>query len=147
MKYRTIVADPPWEYPEGFAKGSSNGFVHTDLPYPSMTLRQIVELRVDILKVRHIAEDDARLFIWTTNRYLEDTFPIIRSWGFKYAQTLVWAKTNASPIGGSVAPIDAEYLLVCTRGAPPRNRTLGRIRHSCCSSRPLPETRRVPRPR
>ena len=127
MRYRTIVADPPWEYdatpmrvPTGrsWTPDETGQIASRELPYPSMTLKEIAEVRVGILKVRHIADEDARLFIWTTNRYLPDTFPIITAWGFKYAQTLVWAKTNPTPFGGSVAPIGAEYLVVATRGSP-----------------------------
>ncbi len=119
MRYRTIVADPPWESKGlpmrqsdgGWKPGESGQIVVRDLPYPSMTLREIAELRIGIFKVTHIAEPDARLFIWTTNRYLPDAFPIIRAWGFEYRQTIVWAKSNPNPNGGSVAPIGAEYLL------------------------------------
>lgn len=117
MTYRTIVADPPWEY-DGFSRGHNGGFIQAALPYPSMTLRQIADLRVGMFKVRHLGAPDSRLFIWTTNRYLPDTFPIIQAWGYEYVQTLVWQKTNPNPNGGSVAPIGAEYLLVCVKGKP-----------------------------
>lgn len=44
------------------------------------------------------------LFLWTTNRYLGDSFDVLGAWGFRYRQTIVWRKTNAQPVGGSVAP-------------------------------------------
>ncbi len=56
--YRTIVADPPWEYPEGFATrsrtpGKWTGPVrHYDLPYPSMTIAEIEALPVQELAGR-----------------------------------------------------------------------------------------------
>ena len=117
MKYRTIVADPPWHYERfvGRTAGGGSGWQAHDLPYPSLTVPEIMALPVGDL-----AEPDARLFCWTTNRYLPDTFNILRAGGFRYQQTLVWRKTNASPYPGAVAVIDVELLLVAQRGTPGR---------------------------
>lgn len=116
VKYRTIVADPPWEY-EGFVPSrTGDRFWHRELPYSMMPLEDIADLPVS-----ELSEKDCRLFLWTTNRYLGAAFDIARRWGFEYQQTLVWRKTgNPSPMGGSVAPNGAEYLLVCRRGFPAR---------------------------
>jgi hypothetical protein len=41
-RYRTIVADPPWQYDGGVSFGGSPGKLHgTELPYPSMPLSEI----------------------------------------------------------------------------------------------------------
>ncbi len=114
-RYRTIVADPPWDYSDGFANNPKPGTKGwKPLPYPSMSVWQIAALPVDDL-----AERDARLFMWTTNRYLRQSFIVLDAWGFTYRQLLVWHKTgNPSPFGGSVAPIHAEFLHVATRGKP-----------------------------
>lgn len=116
-RYRTIVADPPWPYKEAFAQLHSRaGRVTKPLPYPSMEVEEIAAL-----PVREMAEADARLFCWTTNRFLPDTFGVLAAWGFDYKQAVVWHKAgNPSPWGGSVAPNHAEYLLVATRGKPER---------------------------
>lgn len=117
--YRTIVADPPWPY-EGFAsahtiKGKAQAVQVNPLPYSGMGVDVICRLPVG-----EMAANDARLFLWTTNRYLRDAFDAIDAWGFRYAQTLIWRKTgNPSPFGGSVAPNHAEFLLVAVKGAPP----------------------------
>ena len=127
MRYRTIVADPPWPYPEGFARGVGghphrNGrtprgkYLHLPLPYASMTLAQIRNL-----PVRDLSQTDARLFLWTTNRYLPVAFGVVTLWGFTYRQMIVWDKRpNVNPIAGSVAANAAEFLLVGTRGKPER---------------------------
>lgn len=115
MRYRTIVADPPWEYEDGnVALGPGHGDLRPrqPLPYPSMTLAEIVALRPP-------AHRDARLFLWTTNRYLHDAFYVVKAWGFEYRQTLVWHKTDVN-LAGSVAPNSAEFVLVATRGNPRR---------------------------
>lgn len=116
-RYRTIVADPPWDY-EGFATAPAGerkrGLKpkHAALPYGAMDLEAIRSLPVSDL-----ASADCRLFLWTTNRYLPASFGVAEAWGFTYAQALVWHKTgNPSPFGGSVAPIHAEFLIVAKRG-------------------------------
>jgi N6-adenosine-specific RNA methylase IME4 len=79
----------------------------------------MTEDEVRDLPIRDLADVACRLFLWTTSRYLPVSFEILRGWGFRYKQTLVWHKTgNPSPFGGSVAPNHAEFLLVATRGAP-----------------------------
>jgi N6-adenosine-specific RNA methylase IME4 len=109
--YRTIVADPPWEYDEGFAFKDGDQFRHQALPYSSMTVEAILELPVRPL----VDQKGCALFLWTTNRFLGDAFDVLGCWGFRYRQTLVWRKTNPQPVGGSVAP-NAEFLLVARRG-------------------------------
>lgn len=143
MSYRTIVADPPWEYPEGFVsvwpEGQSRGgeVAVRELPYSSMTVAAIADL-----PVRNLATKDARLFLWTTNRFLPEAFSVLESWGARYRQTLVWHKTNPSPLGGSVAPNSCEYVLVATWGNPKRLGrakssvvTCPRVKESFCDSR------------
>ncbi len=115
MKYRTIVADPPWEYPEGFVghnrtPGKWSRRVEKPLQYPALSVEAIAAL--DVPADRH-----ANLFLWTTQKYLPDALGILGAWGFRYRQTLVWHKSSCSPLGGSVSPNDVEFLLVARRGA------------------------------
>ena len=119
MRYRTIVADPPWHY-EPFVSinrtvgKTYNRRVTKPLPYESMA---VDEMRA--LPVGELADKDCFLWCWTTNRYLPDVFPIIGAWGFKYAQTIVWRKLKfGSPFGGTVAPNRAEYLILARKGSP-----------------------------
>jgi N6-adenosine-specific RNA methylase IME4 len=116
--YQTIVADPPWPYPEGFptqsrTPGKWAGAVRTKpLPYSLMTLNAI-----RAMPVADLAAKDARLFLWTTNRYLGDAFSVLEAWGVRYRQALVWHKLDGN-MGGSVAPCSAEFLLVGVWGSP-----------------------------
>ena len=115
MKYRTIVADPPWEYPEGFALGPGHGELEVrPLPYPAMSYTE-----VKTLPIESFADTDCRLFLWTTNRWLGDAFVLLEGWSFDYRQTLVWHKLGVN-LPGSVAPNSAEFLLVATKGKPQR---------------------------
>lgn len=118
-RYRTIVADPPWEYDEGFALGPGHGMLEVrPLPYKAMSLSDIHSL-----PVFDLSAPDCRLFLWTTNRYLPASFSVLESWGFIYRQTLVWHKLDAN-LPASVAPNSAEFLIVGTRGRPARLATL-----------------------
>ena len=124
-KYKTIVADPPWQVKAGRNLGGyvvENGkqiFDQThqksrQLAYPSMSVEEICAL-----PVRDIAEENAHLYIWTINRYVEQAYQVARAWGFTPSTLLVWAKT---PFGGGLGGaygISTEFVLFCRRGALP----------------------------
>lgn len=123
--YATIVADPPWAYEEGFVNGPARGEGWSNrhsLPYSPMPLEAIKALPVAEL----VGSSGAFLFLWTTNRYLPDAFDVAKAWGFRYRQTLVWKKGDASPFPGAVAPNEAEFLLVARRGGIKRTGTTPR---------------------
>ena len=124
MKYRTIVADPPWPYPDGFARnkggrygdGTQEGWVRRELPYQSAGVEEIAAL-----DVAGLADTDCRLWLWATNRYLHDAFHVTEAWGFRYRQTIVWRKTgNPNPWVAHIAPAHSEFLVVAVRGKPAR---------------------------
>jgi N6-adenosine-specific RNA methylase IME4 len=121
--YRTIVADPPWDHSDGTGwdpgdadhrrrpEMPSRGQKRTTgLPYGTMSLEEI-----RALPVRTMAEDDAHLYLWTTNRYLRDAYGVADAWGFKVVKPLVWCK---EPMGFMGRPYtsSAEFVLFCRRG-------------------------------
>ena len=83
-KYRTIVADPPWDYPDGVPNNPKGRRNNQPFPYAGMSTDEI-----EALPVRGLADRDCRLFLWTTNRYLHDAFHVLGAWGFTFAQVLV----------------------------------------------------------
>jgi N6-adenosine-specific RNA methylase IME4 len=112
--YATIVADPPWAYDEGWPKfGDRAGIPHdrTPLPYSAMGLEAIAAL-----PVQNLAARDAHLYLWTTNRYVPDAFDIVKAWGFRYAQILVWCKPPMGVGPGGAFSITTEFLLFARRG-------------------------------
>jgi N6-adenosine-specific RNA methylase IME4 len=117
--YRTIVADPPWDYGKktwaSITHGGKGSRIERDLPYATMTIGAI-----SALPVASLADADCRLFLWATNRHLPDAFAVLGAWGFTYTQGLIWRKTgNPSPFAGSGVALQAhEYLLVAKRGKP-----------------------------
>lgn len=113
-RYRTIVADPPWHY-EGFGVGIGSGKGgRKPMPYDTMSVAEIAAL-----PVAGLADDNAHLYLWTTTRYLRDAFDVAKAWGFRYGQTLVWAKpTRATMLGGAFG-CNVEFVLFCRRGVLP----------------------------
>ena len=114
-KYRVIYADPPWKY-------NNSGVIVTDTGaevypralkhYPDMTIAELCEMGAT---VKDMAEDNAVLFLWVTSPLLEESFEVIRSWGFKYKTSFVWDKIAHN--FGHYNSVRHEFLLVCTRGS------------------------------
>ncbi len=88
MKYKTILADPPWKQ-TNTAKWSIRPNRAERLPYPTMTVEEICALPIGDL-----ADDGCHLWLWTTNEYLEDGFKVMRAWGFKYLVPVTWVKPS-----------------------------------------------------
>ena len=105
-KYRVIYADPPWSYGNSMPDYATDQRDH----YPVMAMSDICAL-----PVREWAEDDAVLFLWVTSPILEESFQVIRAWGFKYKASFVWDKVLHNM--GHYNSVRHEFLLVCTRGS------------------------------
>jgi N6-adenosine-specific RNA methylase IME4 len=104
VKYRTIVVDPPWPYPEGFNGWGSR----KPLPYSVMTVDEI-----GALPVRDLAEHEhGYIFLWTTSKHLPSAFDVVRRWGFSYRQTLTWDKGNVGSGLGGLFATTTEFILV-----------------------------------
>ena len=121
MKYRTIVADPPWQYlKSAVTEGKSR--LYAEDRYATMTMEKIAAL-----PVREVAADNAHLYLWVTNPRLyhdrhdhQGTTPydIMRAWGFDYRTTLTWVKGNGAGMGAYYR-IDTEHVLFGIRGNAP----------------------------
>ena len=103
-----------------------------DLPYPTMKLDDIKNLNV-----KELAEKDAHLYLWTINKYLEQSYDVARKWGFKPVTLITWCKPqHGLGLGGSFVQT-TEYLLLCKRGNLKTNKGVNttwiahkRLRHS-----------------
>ncbi|MDD5017167.1 MAG: MT-A70 family methyltransferase [Eubacteriales bacterium] len=103
-KYRIIYADPPWQYGNTMETGNA------EFHYPTMPLKDICEL-----PIKELAEDNAVLFLWVTSPMLEESFEVIKAWGFKYKTSFIWDKVGHGQ--GYYNSVRHELLLVCTRGS------------------------------
>jgi N6-adenosine-specific RNA methylase IME4 len=81
------------------------------LPYQAMSLPDI-----EALPVLSSAEDDAHLYLWTTQRFLQDSFSVAESWGFTVSATLVWCKAPRGLHMGGAFRSSVEFCHFCRRG-------------------------------
>ena len=104
-KFKTILADPPWPTLQTGARGA-------DRHYDLMSIDDI-----KAMPIADLAEDNAHLWIWTTNAALEEAFDVVRAWGFVPRSTLTWVKPR---LGLGVYLRNAtEQLIFATRGRAP----------------------------
>ena len=117
MKYATIVADPPWPMPSGGPRGGTrvwNPGRPSALPYATMMIEEIAALPVG-----ELAQDDAHLYVWTVNAFLERTYGLTRAWGFRPSQVLTWAKSPRGLGMGGAFTNTTEFILFARRGSLP----------------------------
>ena len=111
MRYRTIVADPPWDIGDFPRNLHAQGQGTKPCPYPTMNNDEIAAIPVASPAAR-----DAHLYLWTTNQFLEASYGIARSWGFRPTKLLVWCKApKGRGLGGTFASA-TEYVLFSRRG-------------------------------
>jgi N6-adenosine-specific RNA methylase IME4 len=125
QRYRTIVADPPWDHSDGTGLNlHGDATVTTTLPYQTMTVEEI-----KALPVARWAEGDkwhvngdrggCNLFLWTTARYLVAAHEVCEAWRFKPTAVLVWCKPPRGFGMGGTFKNNVEFVVVGRRGSPP----------------------------
>jgi N6-adenosine-specific RNA methylase IME4/ParB-like chromosome segregation protein Spo0J len=114
-KFPVIYADPPWRYEhvESESRAIENH-------YPTMSLDEICALDIG-----SISTDDCVLFLWTTSPKLEESFRVIREWGFTYRTCAVWDKEKIGM--GYYFRQQHELLLVATKGNIPAPEPSARV--------------------
>ncbi len=98
--FQSIVADPPWRYESG-----------NSLPYPTMDIEEI-----KAMPVAEIADENATLWLWTTNAHLRVAFDVIEAWGFEYRTLLTWVKDRMGT--GEWLRGQTEHCMLGIRGRP-----------------------------
>jgi N6-adenosine-specific RNA methylase IME4 len=91
-KFRTILADPPWQFQNRTGKIAPEH--HRLSRYPTMELTDICALPVE-----GCTTETAHLYMWVPNALLPDGLRVMESWGFTYKSNLVWHKVRKD--GGS----------------------------------------------
>lgn len=86
-KFRTILADPPWQFQNKTGKVAPE---HKRLNrYDTMTLDDILALPVP-----SVIDETAHLYLWVPNALLPDGLRVLQAWGFQYKSNLVWHKVR-----------------------------------------------------
>ena len=116
--YRCILADPPWYYGRSWDTGSKNALVQTTkaepMPYEQMKIDEI-----KALPVGDLAADQCDLYLWVTQKYLPDSFDVLKAWGFRYCQALTWCKAPMGTGQGGLYCPTTEFLILGRRGKMP----------------------------
>lgn len=105
-KYQIIVVDPPWEIQKIQRRVRPN---QVEMDYPMMSLGEIKALPIGAL-----ASDKSVLFLWTIDKYLYESKPILEGWGFNYHLTMAWDKCNGMAMYGFHR--QTEFVLVGLKG-------------------------------
>lgn len=104
-KFRTILADPPWEVQQKGGRGAERH-------YSLMSLD-----RIKAMPVQDLVEPDAHLWLWVTNATLRDGYDVAEAWGFTVRSPLTWIKFRLGL--GVYLRNTTEHLLFGTRGKAP----------------------------
>lgn len=98
-KFRTIMADPPWPYEAPGKIGQTLEHrpnrdstlaclgAGSVARYGKMSMREL-----KTLCVREVSEDDAHLYLWTTNSFMVEAHDLARCWGFEPKTIITWGK-------------------------------------------------------
>lgn len=108
-RYQAIVLDPPWDWGD---EGDEDQFGRARPTYGTMKFDEIADLPVD-----ELAEDNAHIYLWITNRSLPKGFRLLDEWGFRYVTTLTWGKPHFGM--GNYFRGQTEHVLFGVRGSLP----------------------------
>ncbi len=106
--YDVIAIDPPWDIGEPFGIDSSAGY--NPLQYPTMSIDEIKALEIP-------CADDCHVFLWTTQKFLSQSFGVLESWGLQYGCTFTWVK-NGGPQPLGYPQYTTEFFIYAKKGSP-----------------------------
>lgn len=86
-KYRTIYADPPWQFQNRTGKVAPE--------HKRLTRYETMELDdIKTLPINEIAEEKSHLYLWVPNALLPNGLEVMKAWGFEYKTNLIWEKVR-----------------------------------------------------
>ncbi len=104
-RFKTILADPPWDEQQRGDRGAASH-------YQLMSLDAI-----KAMPVSELAAPDAHCWLWVTNATLRAGYDVMEAWGFSPRSPLTWIKPR---IGlGQYLRNATEHLILGTRGNAP----------------------------
>lgn len=124
MKYRAILADPPWRYETWSGKGRDR--CPDARPFKGSPTRHYEVMSwPELLAMEIPAADDCALFLWVTDPMLPKGLELMEAWGFTFKTVaFTWVKTGKSapfPMGtGYWTRANPEMCLLGTKGKPKR---------------------------
>lgn len=104
-RYHVLVVDPPWHY----EKRNEDATHRANCPYPTMPTDEIAAMEMP-------AEDNAILWLWTTNAFMHDAYHILESWDFAPKTILTWVKDRMGT--GDWLRGKTEHCILAVKGKP-----------------------------
>lgn len=139
-RFRTILADPPWQFINRTGKVAPE---HARLTrYGTMSTQAICQL-----PIQNLAQDTAHLYLWVPNAMLPDGLAVMAAWGFTYKANIVWHKvrkdggSDGRGVGFYFRNV-TELLLFGVRGKHARTEAPGRSQVNYMSSRKREHSRK-----
>ena len=96
-EFRTIIADPPWDYSRKISGGGTSGYspVHHSRGGSRGAANHYKTIKTeDIarLPVADVTASEAHLYLWTTGAFMVEAHHIAESWGFSPKGVIPWIK-------------------------------------------------------
>ncbi len=122
-RFHTIVADPPWDYTLSRKRHAGHGTIWglADDHYKTMDFERIKRLNVE-----RYADNNAHLYLWVTNAFMEEGLELVRKWGFIQKTILTWVKPQMGM--GRYYRNNTEHVLFAVKGSLPP------LRHNALTS-------------
>jgi len=86
LRYRVIVADPPWHFDLYSERGNAKS--------PQAHYATMPTAEIEALPVGHLAAGDCVLALWATAPMLPVACRVLVAWGFRYVTFDAWAKQS-----------------------------------------------------
>jgi N6-adenosine-specific RNA methylase IME4 len=83
--FRTVVIDPPWPM-EKIQRDVRPNQVEFD--YMTMSIEEIKEFPLQ----KFMSKDGCHVYMWTTQKFLQNSFDVFNAWGVKYQCLMTWVK-------------------------------------------------------
>ena len=107
--YSTILIDPPWDWGD---EGDVDQMGRARPDYHTMSINEI-----ELLPVGDLADENAHIYLWITNRSLPKGFRLLEAWGFRYITIITWVKPHFGM--GNYFRGQTEHILFGVRGSLP----------------------------
>jgi N6-adenosine-specific RNA methylase IME4 len=87
QKFKTILADPPWQFANRTGKMAPEHkrlSRYATLPQPEICA----------IPVQSVSDNPAHLYLWVPNAMLPQGLEVMRAWGFDYKSNIIWHKVR-----------------------------------------------------
>ena len=108
-QYRVVVIDPPWPIDAGYDRPNRLK-QSAGPPYPTMSVDEIKAMKLPLA-------DDAFIFLWTIQTWLDESFDVMKAWGVERMFTMIWRKPHGLQVKGRPQS-NAEFIQAGRVGKP-----------------------------